>query len=431
METGVLEPMRTLIRMYDGPQKVLQKRNKRVTDFARYKAANERGDKLDKRTVEQGEQFLALNDTLKEELPKLYALTGKLAEACLSNFFKLQRLWQKTWQVKLKSVLDEHQARESLKEIVNQFSGDFTFTDTQVLGLGICNGSILADAMNFLSPISTHTGESTSSKRPSVTSGRHRAVSLNSEASPHLPQPDFGRLHNGGFTLSPFGDSTFSYRRDFQNGMQPLTMDRIRAGSTVSNPGAKSPDFSTASRSFSVFTAPSPSGVIRPRTSTGPSMESTYLTRPSLESPGVMRPPSTSTYYTSAQDLQSPGSRPYSGFYSSAMPMSDSEQLSPRASRPPTPPAEQSKWNMLFCAASLFEFNINRGLTEGGYPYLTYVPGEVSLPAGHKVTILTCRDQVFDVFAEKGELWLARNQDDNSHQIGWIWCRHFKKLTDA
>lgn len=36
--------------------------------------------------------------------------------------------------------------------------------------------------------------------------------------------------------------------------------------------------------------------------------------------------------------------------------------------------------------------------------------------------------QVFDVVAEKGELWLAMNQDDHTHQIGWIWSKHFVKL---
>jgi hypothetical protein len=38
-----------------------------------------RGDKPDKKTTEQGEQFLALNDTLKDELPKLYAFGSRLS----------------------------------------------------------------------------------------------------------------------------------------------------------------------------------------------------------------------------------------------------------------------------------------------------------------------------------------------------------------
>ena len=39
--------------------------------------------------------------------------------------------------------------------------------------------------------------------------------------------------------------------------------------------------------------------------------------------------------------------------------------------------------------------------------------------------------QIFDVIAEKGELWLAKNQDDASEQVGWIWSKHFAKLADS
>ena len=39
--------------------------------------------------------------------------------------------------------------------------------------------------------------------------------------------------------------------------------------------------------------------------------------------------------------------------------------------------------------------------------------------------------QIFDVIAEKGELWLAKNQDDPRNQVGWIWSKHFAKLADS
>ena len=68
--------------------------------------------------------------------------------------------------------------------------------------------------------------------------------------------------------------------------------------------------------------------------------------------------------------------------------------------------------HVLFVCASLFEFSIDKTRKEGGYPYLTYVQGEV-----------------FDVIAQKGELWLARNQDDSSNSLGWIWEQHFVILS--
>lgn len=41
------------------------------------------------------------------------------------------------------------------------------------------------------------------------------------------------------------------------------------------------------------------------------------------------------------------------------------------------------------------------------------------------------RWQIFDVVAEKGELWLAKNQDDVSGRLGWIWNQHFARISGA
>lgn len=68
-------------------------------------------------------------------------------------------------------------------------------------------------------------------------------------------------------------------------------------------------------------------------------------------------------------------------------------------------------YNVVFLAASVYEFNIDRARKEAGLPYLTYVAGEI-----------------FDVLGVQGELWLARNQDDASGLVGWIWNKHFVKL---
>src|SRR6266536_401411 len=105
---SVIDPMITLLKMHDGPQRVISKRNKRLLDFARYKAMKDRGDKPDKKTAEQGEQFTALNIALKEELPKLFSLTAQLMEACLNNFVQIQTVWLNIWQRKLSFAIDEH-----------------------------------------------------------------------------------------------------------------------------------------------------------------------------------------------------------------------------------------------------------------------------------------------------------------------------------
>lgn len=34
---------------------------------------------------------------------------------------------------------------------------------------------------------------------------------------------------------------------------------------------------------------------------------------------------------------------------------------------------------------------------------------------------------MFDVIAEKGEIWLAMRRDDPDMLVGWIWYNHFEK----
>ncbi|KAI8711311.1 hypothetical protein NCS52_01507100 [Fusarium sp. LHS14.1] len=97
-----------------------------------------------------------------------------------------------------------------------------------------------------------------------------------------------------------------------------------------------------------------------------------------------------------------------SGIFHSALPFDDEpEQTLENVESSPNSPS----YDVLWLAASLFPFGMGTTKLEAGYPYLMYQAGEV-----------------FDVIAEKGELWLAKNQDDPNGQIGWLWSKHFAKL---
>ncbi|KAL8861105.1 MAG: hypothetical protein Q9178_002618 [Gyalolechia marmorata] len=417
---NVIEPMTTLLKLHDSPQKLMQKRNKRIIDYARYKGIKDRGDKPDKKTTEQGEQFMAINESLKDELPKLFALTGKLVEACLNNFVQLQLQWHIIWRRKLGQALDNYKATGPISELIDAFAGDFAFFEAQVLSLGICNGSMLAESVNMvnmplLSPARTLTGEEASQKKSSLDLTRRRTTSVNSDMSPVLPQPDFGgRNGTGGF----FG---------MDNGMQQTSMmsptshqldshGGIRANSTMAGRSPRTPDVPGSYHSYSSHTTPVSAGFGRPATATGPS---TMLPRASVETPDLNRvseattlvnqPNGNTMYAPGTQARPSSPSGRYSGVFSSALPMSDSPQnQSPIENGVDRP---RMQFNVIFLAASVYEFNIDRARREAGYPYLTYVAGEI-----------------FDVIGEKGELWLAKNQDDRTNQVGWIWNKHFCKL---
>lgn len=356
-------------------------------DYARYKGIKDRGDKPDKKTTEQGEQFMAINESLKHELPKLFALTGRLVEACLNNFVQLQLQWHIIWRRKLGQALDNYKATGPISELIDAFTGDFAFFEAQVLSLGICNGSMLAESVNMvnmLSPARTLTGEESSQKKPSLDLTRRRTTSVNSDMSPVLPQPDFGSRNGaGGF----FG---------MDNGMPPTSMmapmsnqsdpgNRMRANSTMAGRSPRTLDVPGSYHSYSSNTTPVSTGFGRPATTTatGPSP---MLSRPAVETPDINRiseattlvqqPNGNMVYASGAPARPSSPSGRYSGVFTSALPMSDSPRnqspVENGLDRPPT------QFNVIFLAASVYEFNIDRARREAGYPYLTYVAGEVS-----------------------------------------------------
>jgi len=367
-------------------------------DYARFKAVTERGDKPDKKTTEQGEQFVAVNDTLKDELPKLFALTGKLVKACLNNFVQLQLQWQIVWRRRLGQAIDDVKGSSTPQDIIDSFLGDFTFFEAQVTSLGICNGSLLNDTANLMtlvSPAATNLGPANvngngvhSPRQAGSIESKRRTLSSSSDKSPLLPQPDFGGRGSGSFFA--VGDATIiapgpAVRREPSH--------RMRASSTVSGHSPRTPEVPGAYRSYSNSTTPVNSTPGRPSTATTrtatdpsptlrPSMDSSNQNRLSDDSVLGFRP-SPGTPYTSQPRSSSPNR--YSGFFSSAMPMSDSPPA-----ESPTGNSSAKDFNVIFLAASVYEFNIDRARKEAGYPYLTYVAGEVSYlrPVSSKLVIM-------------------------------------------
>ncbi|EEP82883.1 predicted protein [Uncinocarpus reesii 1704] len=410
---SVINPMVTLLKLHDGPQRVMQKRNKRLLDYVKYKAVKDRGDKPDKKTAELGEQFIALNVTLKEELPQLLSLTGKLMEACLNNFVQLQTVWHTLMQKRLGYTIDR--MPQDVAQIINDWSGDFTFSEAQVLSLGVCNGTVLADTVNvhnFSAPSTSHGAETASSRRPSSTTTR--TFSVEHGTSPKV-SVEFGANPPVSFMQSPSHGESFMHH---PNGSHAHIGGRSRTNSNFS--GTHIPSMNTVVNAPTRSSA-TPSTGAASNTSYRTTDASPLLPQLSLDTPRF--PEFLSDPLSPGYNPNSNGSRPnppniaehpsspdasrYSGFFSSAMPMAES-------STPLTPPDSQpgpKEPKVLFLAASMFEFNIDRARREAGYPYLTYVAGEI-----------------FDVIGEKGDLWLARNQDDPTHQVGWIWTKHFAKL---
>lgn len=396
---------------------MMHKRKKRLMDHVRYKTAIQKGEKPDRKLQNEEDEFNAVNEVIKEELPKLYALTKKLIESCLMNFIDLQAKWQDTLRRKLSPFADDEAAAADLSTFVatllSTSSQDLIEWEVRMKSFGICNGAALAEAQNFLSPQLSQTtddGRLTPGARRSTLSGGQRTVSSTSTmehtsiSTPYIP----GQYSLHGQPLT--SPSSGSFR--MPDGTPYESTSRMRAASTYSSRGAGTPrtmsgyltpqthlsthgpppqipaGFAAESNNFLQGLWGSELGAAQSQHEAGPSMQ------PLLPSNQSIR---------SHQSRQSQDRRT-SQIFSSALPMSDTPPS-------PTPLMPDAEPKVLFLAASLFEFNIDGSRREGGIPYLRYVPGEI-----------------FDVIGEKGELWLAKNQDDPAGLVGWIWEKHFAKL---
>ncbi|KAK0392631.1 hypothetical protein NLU13_2126 [Sarocladium strictum] len=402
---NVIEPFEHVIKAYGNPSLAMKKRQKRRLDFEKAELLKRSGKTVDAKLKENVEQYEALNDTLKKELPKLSALTEQVGKLCLGNFVNIQVNWYSLWKDKMKTVLVDCPDVPSLKEIVASFNRDFPYAQEHIKSIGMLNPAYKGRA-SLSTTTSNDDSLHKSRHRPSDLDTRGRGLSINGDYAPILPTPDFARQPSGSssFTVSPGGPMSNApsphhyFYRDQYSGLNSY---QASAASPVSQEIAAGSSRSLAG-----------TGAVSTRPSTGRSFDSGTLPRQSSDSANQGRRDSNTTYNSNYPPPE--GSR-YSGLFHSAMPMSDTPEDSQRGSRASSgerPPVDG--YNVLWLAASLFEFNIATTKHEAGYPYLVYQAGEI-----------------FDVIAEKGELWLAKNQDDPREQVGWIWSKHFAKLADS
>jgi hypothetical protein len=349
----------------------MKKRSKRRLDFEKSLVLKSQGKKIDEKLSDQVTQYEALNETLKLELPKLSSLTVALGKVCLAQLVHIQTEWYNIWQGKVRAVLEEDQIPKAVREIVEMYLREFKYVEARVHELGIVNGYFDSLAKTRGSQ-STQDDESLrGDSRPSLNVSsrpRPRGISINSDRSPSLPTPDFAKRLSGQFTFSPIvsnspGVAQFAYQTPFSNG-------HSRAGSG----SPATPNGAAGSR-------PYPSNHARP--STGRSFTSDNgMARPSNDYNTQARRESGSgsTYNLHQTDGPLHTGRPYSGLFHSAMPLPDGPDESQRSSRASSRDRNNSSgYNVLYLAASLFEFNISATKSEAGYPYLTYQAGEVSL----------------------------------------------------
>ena len=353
----------------------MKKRAKRRLDFERYEQLKKSGKTVDSKLRELVEQYDALNETLKKELPRLSALTVKVGHMCLGSFVNIQTSWFAMWKDKIEAALPELSSIPETKDITSVYQADFKFVQESFTNIGIINPA--------------YRGRNSASTTPSIDDGllkvktnntassRGRGITVNGNVSgdiaPCLPTPDFVRRHSGQFSMSPTtlpSPHQYYYQRDYY----PV------AGGAG---GSASPVTSEQSR-----TAAAQGGT---RPSTGKSYDSSrqQLARQNSSASSQARRDSNSTYNSQYPPHDGREGRRFSGLFHSALPMPDTPDEASTRSRASS--RERSShvdgYNVLWLAASLFEFNIETTKHEAGYPYLTYQAGEVSFKPANRVPL--------------------------------------------
>lgn len=393
----VIEPFEQVIKAYGNPSLAMKKRLKRRPDWERGEQLRRSGKTLDSKLREQVEQYEALNEALKTELPKLSRLTEKVGNICLGNFVNIQAKWYQIWMEKMRTVAADSPGTPEIHEIVTAFQRDFPYAAEQVASIGM-----LDPAQRGRISQSTSTSADDPSFRHSTRSrtvdGRARGMSMNDDSTTNLHA---SQRHSGSVPMSPSASNSGAggaapsphqyYYRDYYTAA-------AQGGSSAS---PKSTDASSGPRS-TVGT-----GFSSTRPSTSRSAESGALPRQSVES--AAKRDSSSAYVSGYSTNEN---NRFSNMFHSALPPDNINESG--GSQIHEMGDNGDGYNVLWLAASLFEFNISTTKHEAGYPYLTYQAGEI-----------------FDVIAEKGELWLAKNQDDQTQQVGWIWSKHFARLADS
>lgn len=436
----VIQPLDQALTMMErfksDPKGLLQKREKRIFDYTTARNRKDRSEKLDKKMTEKLEQWEAINLEVKQRMRKLVQMTQSLVHACLQTLVQLHMNWLTLLKTKLANAMAISLSKMDGLDLVKDWQVDYDYQEAMALSLSICNGSLLAEAanlVNFLSPSSTLTGDD--SPRQSAHAFDMRSVSVHSDNA-HLPPEGFPRYSSGQHSTHDFPSESSSVAHSIRMRATSITSSRLPAprsseissrmpsgtlsGSRPPTSGGREGSSDSGSIKNSTLIAPrvsldtpSPSlGPIAPlSTPNRPGSASTFFSVAAGPSNSSSHgPPSISTQASTVMDHHTNGG---ASIFSSAMPLTDSPmaERAPSAIPPGISPARGDEPTVLFTAASVYEFNIDRARQEGGIPYLTYVAGEI-----------------FDIIGERGELWLARNQDDPTRLVGWIWCKHFAKL---
>jgi hypothetical protein len=201
----------------------MRKRDKWLLDYARFRVVEAQAGKTDKKIAEEGEQCVALSESLKNELARLNGLTAKLAEACLKNLVQFQTTWYSMLQTKIRAHAESFP--DDSQKVISNWSSGYTSSEAQILSLGICNGALLADIVRLANPeISSAWVNRDSPRPPSLVYNSNPRLIPTAEEPPKF------------FHDFSFGSSVFQpFQMDSKSSNSRNLADPTSSGRTVPN----------------------------------------------------------------------------------------------------------------------------------------------------------------------------------------------------
>lgn len=408
IRSRVLDPVEMVLKVFVNSENFIKKRKEMIPAHMKYVNLVSQKKKVDDKLEKTEVEFQKLNSELKTDFHKFGQLCKEIGTLCLARFVDVMCVWYAEWQDKMNEVFmdADPEARNGMSGMAADFNEIVEGFETK---FGIVRDMLPSRSNEFgtarsrisQSSQSTARDNSLSDLRAASIGSRPRGPSFASENPPRSSnlwhsQSSMANVNGSLYTASPI--STTSQEMPHYDTRDPRYASRPGTGSHPS------PEVSSNS---AYWTRP---GTSRSHTSNGPQRSASSGLLTSLES-------------GNDESWFAPHINESFGLFNSAMPMDDTplETTKANSSRRQSRTSSyhhdvnaQRSLKTLYMAASLFEFHFDGIKTEAGYPYLTY-------PAG----------DIFDVIAEKGELWLAKNNEDPTERIGWIWSKHFARFAST
>lgn len=395
----------TLLLSHTKPQSYMHQRAGLRLGYLHLRGTEDNGDKVNRRDKETIAEFESLNTRLKKELPTLFRCTRVLMESCLGKFVHIQAKYFSRQQRRLVLICQKMQmvdillqeSKEDEDRIFQRLGEALTPRDDQLQLLGICDKSFLANLASTEVHYASSRASSAAESRSRTSHDSRYTPSEQNESRSRDNSHDISRPSSRSPTKS---ESIFS-------GVQRAIAGRTSSDrkSRTSSEAPPVPDRALSNFSAEAF----PTLPVSLDRAMSEDIMHDQLLRASGSNKSYSREIERDEHHAITSVPGYTSSSASESYLSSPKKSSEYSNLTSPAL---THNSEQfTSASPLFLVTSMKDSSLNATYREDGLPFLVYKSGEI-----------------FEVLSEDGELYLAKNRNNPSIGIGWVWSKNFNKL---